>query len=457
ASAPDADHAFTYNAVGERVRVNDGQETYWAYDGRKLLREGQTDGSSLRTYRHNLSAVPGSVLEVQEGLVTFANGYNQRGDVAVKVRDYGVEIGDDKPVTTVTGERVFDPNGVGSTQRILMAGLLDLQLGKDSMDLTPQSVWHPTTAIAGLPFVSPGAGLGPLAIPGPDDPIWLAGDPVVPWLGPNPFDPSDPRHDVYEGYLRLQEAQQLYEEARQPCVITDLTAKAVPGVQICFSYVSGGELFNSYNPNGMKGKSHAYVVVDGKTTGVYENAKGGTVGELLMGTKVYSNAEFQSYPPDACRSKLYECLRACVDAYGRSVRSRIDKKKRVVSKKDLWEADRCRSACLADNKCPDPLPKYAVCVSARVSNCCDVAKYKAALSAYITKPLTGSYNVLTDNSIHWVENAHNAGLRGCGDPELAANLNWNTIIEQLEFKPSLYSAHLNRRRLIEVGLAEKRK
>jgi len=162
---------FTYTAVGERVRVNDGQETYWAYDGRKLLREGKTDGSSLRTYRHNLSAVPGSVLEVVFGGNTYVYGHNQRGDVAVTLRDFGGEIADDKFVTTLDGVPVEIPSSIGLEQLYMMAvpGLTRLQLSEDTMDLNPMGVSLPPIALASLPFVVPGVGEPPLV--NPDAPL----------------------------------------------------------------------------------------------------------------------------------------------------------------------------------------------------------------------------------------------------------------------------------------------
>src|SRR5579872_4847343 len=52
----DATRTFTYNAVGERVAVDESGGTtpnYWTYDGYKLLTEKTNAGSTTRRYRHN--------------------------------------------------------------------------------------------------------------------------------------------------------------------------------------------------------------------------------------------------------------------------------------------------------------------------------------------------------------------------------------------------------------------
>jgi len=92
ASSPDTDREFSYNALGERVRVVDGQgETYWAYDGEKVLRQGKPDGSALRTYRHNMLGMPqgvpqnlagASLLELLENGYLFYPAFNTGGMLA---------------------------------------------------------------------------------------------------------------------------------------------------------------------------------------------------------------------------------------------------------------------------------------------------------------------------------------------------------------------------------------
>ncbi|MCW8138512.1 MAG: RHS repeat protein [Planctomycetota bacterium] len=66
-SDPDVQHDFSYNGLGERVRVAEGStEAYWSYDGAKLIRE-RLDSGTLRRYRHNKcpSDGMGSVIEIQ--------------------------------------------------------------------------------------------------------------------------------------------------------------------------------------------------------------------------------------------------------------------------------------------------------------------------------------------------------------------------------------------------------
>src|SRR5579872_5433805 len=52
----DATRVFAYNAVGERVVVDESGGTtpnYWTYDGYKLRTERTSAGSTTRRYRHN--------------------------------------------------------------------------------------------------------------------------------------------------------------------------------------------------------------------------------------------------------------------------------------------------------------------------------------------------------------------------------------------------------------------
>ena len=107
------------------------------------------------------------MIDIAEGGSNYSLGFNQRGDVVAKVTDFGGEIGDDKPVIAVTGERVVDPNWIGLDQRNLVAGLLDLGLGEDTMDLGVMGAWLSPIAFTAVIF----------------PPLWLAGPEAGPGSG----------------------------------------------------------------------------------------------------------------------------------------------------------------------------------------------------------------------------------------------------------------------------------
>lgn len=70
AAIPEARRIFKYTGVGERVIVQDSEDsitTYWAYDGRELLLQRETSGESRGRYRHNDLAQDsmGSLIEVE--------------------------------------------------------------------------------------------------------------------------------------------------------------------------------------------------------------------------------------------------------------------------------------------------------------------------------------------------------------------------------------------------------
>jgi len=156
ASSPDAEHAFSYNALGERVRVRDTDpgggspdETYWAYDGIKLLREGKTDGTAVRTYRHNMSPtnMPGSLVELEEGTYKLYPGFDVSGSIAHLGLFLSGELLTDRYFHDVSGNGVFSGGiGIYSRQRERYAspGLPGLNLNSGFLYLAARGrVWMP--------------------------------------------------------------------------------------------------------------------------------------------------------------------------------------------------------------------------------------------------------------------------------------------------------------------------
>ena len=84
-SDPDVQHDFSYNGLGERVRVAEGStEAYWSYDGSKLIRERRSDDTfaTFRRYRHNKcpSDGMGSVIEIdRQSFVQQYPAFDHRG------------------------------------------------------------------------------------------------------------------------------------------------------------------------------------------------------------------------------------------------------------------------------------------------------------------------------------------------------------------------------------------
>ncbi len=145
AGSPDPTQYFSYNGRGERVRIAEGAtETYWTFDGKKLLRERRsTDAgtTSFRRYRHNKcpSDSMGSLLEankqdLQPQSPAFASdGTTDKLEVLVdgvvprKVflqhDAFGVRLGVSSTGSADTGERLQYKSGSGLIRLALTSSL----------------------------------------------------------------------------------------------------------------------------------------------------------------------------------------------------------------------------------------------------------------------------------------------------------------------------------------------
>lgn len=207
-------------------------------------------------------------------------------------------------------------------------------------------------------------------------------------------------------------------KAKEPCVVTDPYAKAVPGVFACFGYEAGSYAFDFDNnttgvPNIFRaawGAGHGYVEFDGVGYGLYPGNMA-DVKTWFGAPGVLTPRDASIYPRDHARSQFSGCMRACL-------------LRTAAGSGDYGEcARRCRSTA-SPFRLYSQGTKFAVCMPVLVSNCCDVEKFRQAAWAHISAATAaaGTYNLFNPfgitpgrNCLDFIDETMRAGFQGCGD------------------------------------------
>ncbi|MGE3376456.1 MAG: SMP-30/gluconolactonase/LRE family protein [Vicinamibacteria bacterium] len=161
ATDPDSTRVMVYSGTGERVYVEDGSgafnQTYWSYDGSKLLMERKADGDPARTYRHDDSSFAmdesrlGSLLEFDSEILSKA--YYACADELANVVDL-VDAGDGSADGSYSydafAELIQSSVEADNRLRARTMALVGLSLTNEQVDLTRT----PTLYLPGLNAVT---------------------------------------------------------------------------------------------------------------------------------------------------------------------------------------------------------------------------------------------------------------------------------------------------------------
>ena len=387
ASSPDSTQEFGYTGQGERVslKIGNGSTTdlRLAHDGEKLLTEknAASGSATVRRYRHNRSLLDcvGSCIEWDFGGTRRYGAFNGQGTLVGLLQDFGSpggpEVFSDSILRDAFGKLVTRGTVLGTDQgklQFVTSGLLDLQLTNAQMD--------PLLFGGGCFLPTQGIPLG-----GAEEEAGLT-------------DREKAAALVLLYLLSRNGLATLCQDVTEPpCVVTSMTAQRVPGVKTCLGYEEGALVYGGVFA------AHGFLLVDGIGYGKVPDS--GDLSDMFSGPGSVYDGDERDYPINQQISAYRQCLQDCEDSDGEGFPSIIY----------------CQEDCALTHfafRRPRAGEQYSICLDVKVSNCCDVAKFKNSLKSFIESSMNNpstTYGILLNNCHNWVEHATNYARRVCGD------------------------------------------